>query len=148
MTSDRKGSRINSLCIQTPGFRSCASYLFARPEGFTLLEVMLSLAIIGGVLLTLIWSLNYHLGVAGRYETLTIASMLAKEKMVDAELSPLSTSGDFEAPYEAFHYKTDVRESEFPGFSELSVTVTTEKESVTFTELIHNGANVLFNNAT
>jgi len=134
MTSE--GSRINSLCIQSP-------------EGFTLLEVMISLAIIGGVLLTLIYSLNYHLGIAGRHEALTVASMLAKEKMADAELSPLSTSGDFEAPYEAFHYKTDVSESEFPGFSELSVTVTTEKESVTFTELIQNGVNVFTgNNAT
>ena len=135
MTSE--GPRINSLCTQGP------------EKGFTLLEVMISLAIIGGVLLTLIYSLNYHLGIAGRHEALTVASMLAKKKMVDAELSPLSTSGDFEAPYEAFHYRTDVSESEFPGFSELSVTVTTEKESVTFTELIQNGANVFTgNNAT
>jgi len=117
-------------------------------KGFTLLEVMISLAIIGGVLVTLIYSLNYHLGIAGRHEVLTVATMLAQEKMADAELSPLSTSGDFSAPYEAFHYKIDVNESEFPVFSELSVTVTTEKESVTFTELIHNGANSQFNNAT
>lgn len=117
-------------------------------NGFTLLEVMIALAIIGGVLLTLIYSLNYHLGIAGRHEAVTIATMLAKEKMVDAELSPLSTSGDFESPYEAFHYKTDVTESEFPGFSELSVTVTTEKESVTMSELIHSNSNALLNNAT
>ncbi|MGO9016022.1 MAG: prepilin-type N-terminal cleavage/methylation domain-containing protein [Dissulfurispiraceae bacterium] len=117
-------------------------------NGFTLLEVMIALAIIGGVLLTLIYSLNYHLGIAGRHEAVTIATMLAKEKMVDAELSPLSTSGDFEAPYEAFHYKTDVTESEFPGFSELSVTVTADKESVTFSELIHNNVNASLNNAT
>ncbi len=118
------------------------------PSGFTLLEVMIALAIIGGVLLTLICSLNYHLGIADRHEALTVASMLAKKKMVDAELSPLSASGDFEAPYEAFHYRIDVTESEFPGFSEVSVTVTTEKESVTFAELIHSNANVLLNNAT
>ena len=117
-------------------------------KGFTLLEVMIALAIIGGALVTLIYSLNYHLGIAGRHEALTVASMLAKEKMSDAESSPLSTSGDFTVPYEAFHYKIDVSESELPGFSELSVTVTTERESVTFTELIHNSANASLNNAT
>lgn len=131
MTSDSNSSRITS-----------------PNKGFTLLEVMISLAIIGSVLLTLINSLNYHLGIAGRHEALTVASMLAKEKMADAELSPLSTSGDFTVPYDAFHYKIDVSESEFPGFSELSVTVTTEKESVTFTELIHNSAKAFLNNAT
>jgi prepilin-type N-terminal cleavage/methylation domain-containing protein len=35
-------------------------------KGFTLLEVMISLAIVGGLLLTMIYSLNYHLGVAER----------------------------------------------------------------------------------
>ncbi len=118
------------------------------PTGFTLLEVMIALAIIGGLLLTLIYSLNYHLGIAGRHEVLTVASMLAKEKMIDTELSPESASGDFTAPYEAFHYVTDVSPSEFPGFSDLTVTVTTGKESVTFSELIRNSANALLNNAT
>ncbi len=127
---------------------SKAPLIAGTQKGFTLLEVMIALAIIGGVLVTLIYSLNYHLGIAGRDEAVTVATMLAQEKMVDAELSPLSASGDFDSPYEAFHYKTDVSESEFPGFSELSVTVTTENESVTLSELIHSNANALPNNAT
>lgn len=116
-------------------------------KGFTLLEVMIALAIIGGALLTLICSLNYHLSIADRHEELTVASLLAKEKMADVELAPSSTSGDFEAPFEAYHYQTALSPGEFPGFSEISVTVTTGKESVTFTEMISSSTNGMLNNA-
>ena len=54
-------------------------------KGFTLLEVLIALAIVGGLLVTLIYSLNYHLGLVERQEIITVATLLAKGKMIDLE---------------------------------------------------------------
>jgi len=42
---------------------------------------MISLAIVGGLLVTLIYALNYHLGIAERHRSVTISTALASEKM-------------------------------------------------------------------
>ncbi len=109
---------------------------FFTRSGFTLLEIMISLAIIGGLLVTLLYSLNYHLGIAERHETLTIATMLAKNKLHEVETSPVAAKGDFPAPYSSYHYSTEFKESPFPGISEILVTVGNGKEKVKFTEFI------------
>ncbi len=108
---------------------------FAR-RGFTLLEIMIALAIIGGLLITLLYSLNYHLGIAERQETLTIATMLAKNKLHEIETSPAAAKGDFPAPYGAYHYTTEIKASPYPGISEILVTVVNGKENVKFSEFI------------
>ncbi|MGE5299543.1 MAG: type IV pilus modification PilV family protein [Acidobacteriota bacterium] len=108
---------------------------FAR-RGFTLLEIMIALAIIGGLLITLLYSLNYHLGIAERQETLTIATMLAKNKLHEIETSPAATKGDFPDPYGAYHYTTEIKASPYPGISEVLVTVVNGKEYVKFSEFI------------
>jgi general secretion pathway protein I len=105
-------------------------------EGFTLLEVMLALAIVGGLLITLLYSLNYHLTIAERHETVTIATMLAKSKLIEIEKGPASASGDFPDPYTRYHYTTEVKDSVYPGIIEFSVTVVNGKENVKFSELI------------
>src|SRR5208337_2336842 len=53
--------------------------------GFTLLEIMIAVAVIGGLLVSLISSLNYHLGIAERHEFVTVASLLAKDKLAEVE---------------------------------------------------------------
>ena len=105
-------------------------------EGFTLLEVMLALAIVGGLLITLLYSLDYHLTIAGRHETVTIATMLAKSTLLEIEKGPASTSGDFPDPYTQYHYTTEVKDSVYPGIIEFSVTVVNGKENVKLSELI------------
>ena len=105
-------------------------------KGFTLLEIMIALAVIGGLLITLLYSLNYHLGIAERHETITIATMLAKSKLRELEASPAAAKGDFPAPYSAYHYATEIRTSPYPGISEILVTVDNGKENVKFTEFI------------
>ncbi len=52
-------------------------------RGFTLLEVMVSLAIMAGVVLTVITSFNYHLNVVSRDKEETIAMLLARAKFDD-----------------------------------------------------------------
>ena len=105
-------------------------------KGFTLLEIMLALAVVGGLLITLLYSLNYHLGIAERHGTITIASMLAKSKLLETEKNPIATKGYFPDPYTRYHYTTEIKDSPYPGIFELSVTVVNGKENVTFSELM------------
>ena len=105
-------------------------------KGFTLLEVMLALAIVGGLLITLLYSLDYHLGIAERHEIVTAATMLAKSKLIEIDKSPAAANGDFPDPYTKYHYTAEIKDSPYPGIMEFSVTVVNGKENVKFSELI------------
>ncbi len=107
-----------------------------KDEGFTLLEVMISIAIIGGLLTTVIYTLNYHLGLTERHEFLTVGSLLAKDKISEMEKSPVKAEGAFPEPYAGYRFTTDIRESPYPGLSEISVVVNNGRENVALTELI------------
>lgn len=121
----------------------CALCGFARDAvrkkaGFTLLEIMVALAIIGSLLVTVLYSLNYHLGIAEKHEFITVATMLAKNKMSDMEQIPSAGKGTFPDPYSAYNYETGVKDSSYPGLSEMWVTVSKDKENVKLTELRQN----------
>jgi general secretion pathway protein I len=105
-------------------------------KGFTLLEVMVALAIVGGLLVTVIYTLNYHLGIAERHETETVAMMLGREKLSELGKEITDNKGDFEEPYSAYHYEIRVKESSYPGYPEVSVTVTNGDEKVVLKELV------------
>jgi general secretion pathway protein I len=106
-------------------------------RGFTLLEVMIALAVIGGLLVTVIYTLNYHLGIAQRHETVTVASLLAKAKIGEMETGPFESEGAFPDPYSDYHYVTGIKGSSYyPGMSEIWVIVSGGDEKVKFAELI------------
>ena len=99
-------------------------------RGFTLLEVLIALAIVSGLLVTLIYTLNYQLELVERQEDITIATLLAKSKMNDLERTPEDKSGIFDAPFDNYAYETYVKESPYIGISEIIVVVKAEKEEV------------------
>lgn len=105
-------------------------------KGFTLLEVMISLAIVGGLLVTLIYTLNYHLGIADRHRVITISTSLAKGKIYEMEANPVELKGRFPEPYSGFSYETKVMDSSFPGMSEIRVLVSNGREKIILSELI------------
>ena len=107
--------------------------------GFTLLEIMISLAIIGGLLVTVIYTLNYHLSLAERQEFQTTATMLSKNKMAEAEKNPLDSKGEFPEPYAGYSYATTLSESPYPGISVLTVVVSRGNEAVKLSEMIETG---------
>ncbi len=105
-------------------------------DGFTLLEVMISVAVVGALLVTLLYTLNYHLGIADRHKIVTISTELAKGKMYDMEKTPVVEKKAFPEPYSDYSYETTVRTSLMPGMSEIGVVVTNGKETVTMSELV------------
>lgn len=106
------------------------------PGGFTLLEVMVSLAIVAGLLVTAISSLNYHLGIAERHEFTTIATMLAREKLREAAQLPVADKGSFPEPHAAYTFATETKGTDYPGITLLSVTVSRGGDSVRFSEMV------------
>jgi len=108
-------------------------------NGFTLFEVMISLAIVGGLLMTLIYTLNYHLGIAERQVTVTTLTNLAKEKIYEMERNPQVSRGNFPEPNVDVSYETFIEDSAFPGMKEIQVVVKKEKESMGLSELMRKG---------
>ncbi|MDH7499580.1 MAG: type II secretion system protein [candidate division NC10 bacterium] len=97
-------------------------------SGFTLLEVMVAVAVMGALLVTLIYTLNYHLTIAERQESLTLAYLLARDKMEEMEQGPAETKGEFAEPYSHYHYLTEIKTSLYPDMSEIHVLVSDGKE--------------------
>jgi general secretion pathway protein I len=114
-------------------------------HGFTLLEVMISLAIAGGLLLTLIYTLNYHLGIAERQFTVTDIVNLACDKMGEVRKNPQNVQGHFPDPYGTLSYETKVEKAPFSlaDLSEITVTVRSGKEVVVLSEIIQTGRSPL-----
>lgn len=108
----------------------------AQTKGFTLLEVMISLAIIAGLLVTVLYSLNYHLHIAQRQEILMTATSLARIKIQEMEKNPSTEKGYFKEPYSGYYYETMVKDSSFPSMIEISVTVRFGNDSIRLAELI------------
>ncbi len=107
-----------------------------KKNGFSLLEVMISLAITGGLLVTLIYTLNHHLGIAERQKIITDCTNLAKQKLHEMEKTPTTGKGQFNPPYSTFSYDTAVLNSSLPSMLEIKVTVMKDKENVVLSKLI------------
>lgn len=85
---------------------------FANDFGFTLLEVMIAMAILALALPILLGLRNWDLDLHARAADITAATMLAQEKLVEAELSPIfpigETSGDFQNPPPGYQALGDI----------------------------------------
>jgi general secretion pathway protein I len=97
-------------------------------RGFTLLEVMIALAIMAGVILTVINSFNYHLSVVSRDREETIAMLLARAKLEDPKfVKNVAGTGTFAPDWPAFAWKTEIAPANFPGvigkLNQLTMTV-------------------------
>ncbi len=97
-------------------------------RGFTLLEVMVSLAIMAGVVLTVISAVNYHLAIASRDREETIAILLARAKMEELDIpdngeDARKTEGTFGPEWPDYSWKTETAATAVPGFRSVTVTV-------------------------
>lgn len=94
-------------------------------KGFTLLEVMIALAIMAGVVLTVITSFNYHLSIVNRDREETVAVLLARVKLEDPKFRELETKkGSFAPEWPEYTWETATEPTELPGLTKLTLTVT------------------------
>jgi general secretion pathway protein I len=88
----------------------CVAVRDAR--GFTLMEVLIAMAILALALPILLGLRNWDLNLHSRAADITAATMLAQEKLIEAELSPVypvgETTGDFRNPPPGYQVPGDV----------------------------------------
>ena len=92
-------------------------------SGFTLLEVMVSLAIMAGVILTVLGSVNYHLGIIANERDNTTLTLLARTRMAELELVPAKGEGTFAPSHPELNWKSDLLPTDYPGLQKLVVKV-------------------------
>lgn len=85
--------------------------------GFTLLEVIVSLLIVGIVLVTCLRAQNQSIRIYNLSRDMTIATILARQKMGEVEAAgfpePGEEEGDFEDQFPGFIWKKTVSETPF-----------------------------------
>ena len=99
-------------------------------KGFTLLEVLISLAIMAGVILTTIVSFNYHLGVVARDKAEGTATLLARAKIDDPAFSLLPAGkGTFAPDHPEMGWEKALLPIEqLPGVEKMVFTVTWDQQ--------------------
>jgi type II secretion system protein I len=89
----------------------------SSPGGFTLLEVIVSLLIVGIVLVTCLRAQNQSIRVYNLSRDMTIATILARQKMGEIEAAGFpelgEEEGDFEDQFPGFIWKKVVSETPF-----------------------------------
>ncbi len=98
-------------------------------KGFTLLEVMVALAILAGTVLTVISAVNYHLSLVAEDREDTMALLLARSRIEELELADpkgatAERQGTFAPEQPDIAWKSLVSPTSVPIFKKLTVTVT------------------------
>lgn len=103
------------------------SCLFSKSRGFTLLEILVAVAIFSISMVALMSISGNTLVVSGRAERTTIATMLARQKMTDIEIEldkamkknefpdEKSEEGEFDEPFEDYSWAMEIRRVELPA---------------------------------
>jgi general secretion pathway protein I len=93
-------------------------------RGFTLLEVVIALAIMAGVVLTVIASFNYHVGIVSRDREETEAVLMARSKLEEPGFpDPDKRQGNFAPDRPDMMWKAETEPTELPGLLRLILTV-------------------------
>lgn len=112
--------------------------LHRSAPAFTLLEIMIALAIIGATVTVILHTVNYHAGVLYENTVTTRMYQMAKGKMHDLEAAPKKSKGELDA--KGFTYENIISQTDYPGIIELKTIVRGHGKEVELRELIINRA--------
>ena len=103
--------------------------LCARRGGFTLLEVMIAMAILAITLVTVYQSQSQSISMASSSRFLTTASLLAQTRMAEIDAADprglVSANGDFGEGFPGYAWQLEVGEvNELPLLRRIALTVT------------------------
>ncbi len=98
-----------------------------RNDGFTLVEIVVSLAIIGITMVVLLSAFNKTISVAAENNVITSAVMLGSEKMASLDALTLPDNEDntwkTDKRYPRFDFRSSVSQTPFPDVSFVRLTV-------------------------
>lgn len=100
----------------------------AGKKGFTLMEVMVAMAILAIALVSIFQLQSQSISMATDSRFLTTAALLAQSKMVEVEtqstLSNKTESGDFGPDYPQYAWQLVIDDTQLLQFKKIEVTVT------------------------
>jgi general secretion pathway protein I len=98
-----------------------------KKAGFTLLEVLVAMAILATTLVAVYQLQSQSISLAAEARFKTSAALLAQSKMADIEtaasLTNRSEDGDFGPDYPQYSWRLEIADAEMPGFKKVEVTV-------------------------
>jgi len=89
--------------------------------GFTLVEIMIAIAIVGVTVIAVFNTVNYHAGIAYEQTVSTRMLLMAKEKISEMEITPQNSKGVIEGT--DFTYENIVNHTKNDKIIELKTTV-------------------------
>jgi general secretion pathway protein I len=101
--------------------------MIARESGFTLIEIMLSIVLIGLVLTTISQFQAKGMDIARETIELTKASLLGREKMVEWERGMIPEEGgdgDFGEDFSEYRWNIEVENTETEGLRKVTLLIT------------------------
>ena len=117
-----------------------------KNAGFTLLEIMITIAIVGIALVAIMRALAMSVDVCNKSRNISIATLLAKGKMAEVESRGFpdaeEISGDFEEEYPGFKWERSISEIGMEGLRKVVVRVLWQEgeseENVELVTLVSN----------
>ena len=91
-----------------------------RVSGFTLLEVMIALAIMAGVIVTVLGSVNYHIGIVGSERDSTALILLARYQL---EQIQGKGEGTLAPAHPELTWTSELQPADIPGLQKLVLKV-------------------------
>lgn len=102
----------------------------SQRSGFTLLEIMIALAIVSIAMVSLLTLANRSIGVHDRLQRITSATLLAQQKMAETEvtvrngaLESAKSQGVFSGPYAGYRWQVTYADTPLPSVQVVTVTV-------------------------
>jgi general secretion pathway protein I len=96
-------------------------------KGFTLMEVMIAMAILAGALVVIFQSQSQSISMSTDSRFMTTAALLAQSKMAEVEAGSIldtnSKDGDFGTDYPDYTWHFDIGDTQIPKFRRIEITV-------------------------
>ncbi|MDZ4383100.1 MAG: prepilin-type N-terminal cleavage/methylation domain-containing protein, partial [Thermodesulfovibrionia bacterium] len=115
-------------------YRSLFAVHSSLPKGFTLLEIMIALAIVGAVVITILYTVNYHADTAYEHTVTTRMFLAAKEKIAEMEQNPQDAKGNIAGT--DYTYKNSVNTTKDEGIIEIKTIINKNGKKVILSELV------------
>jgi general secretion pathway protein I len=100
-------------------------------KGFTLMEVMIAMAILAIALVTIFQSQSQSISMTGNSRFLTTASLLAQGKMAEIELIEMkdvrTDSGNFGDGFPDYSWRVELKDTDFDVVKKIELTVTNNR---------------------
>jgi general secretion pathway protein I len=96
-------------------------------KGFTLMEVMIAMAILAVALVAVFQSQSQSISMSTDSRFMTTAALLAQSKMAEVEAGSIldtnSKDGDFGTDYPDYTWRLDIGDTQIPKFRRIEITV-------------------------